>query len=65
MTFWPGTAVPALAVVVMVMAGVSTGTVTGRAPLMVPGGQVEPSAAEVTVLMTSLSPVSGLFTVTV
>ena len=29
-----------------------------------PAGQADPGAAEVTVMITSLSPVSGLFTVT-
>ena len=33
--------------------------------VVVPGGQVDPAAAEAAVVMTSLSPVSGLFTVTV
>ena len=49
----------------MVSAGVSTGTVTRHAAAVAPGGQVAPVSAELTVLMTSLSPVSGLFTVTV
>ena len=59
----PGTAVAAPAVLTMVSAGVSTGTVLARAAV-VPGGQVEPAAAEVAVMMTSLSPVSGSWTVT-
>ena len=58
-------AVAGLAVLVMVSAGVSTETVTRQAVVVAPGGQVDPAAVELTVLMTSLSPVSGLFTVTV
>ena len=58
-------AVAVLAVLVMVSAGVRTGTVTRQAAVMEPGGQVDPVAVELTVSMTSLSPVSGLFTVTV
>ena len=53
------------AVLVIVSAGVSTGTVTRHAAAVDPGGQLDPVAAELTLLMTSLSPVSGLFTVTV
>ena len=33
--------------------------------MVVPGGQLDPGAAEAAVVMTSLSPVSGLLTVTV
>ena len=61
----PGTAVAALAVLTMSRAGVRTGTMTRQAGRVVAGGQVEPVAAEVTVLMMTLSPVSGLLTVTV
>ena len=61
----PGVAVTGAAVLVMVRAGVSTATVTWQPPLVVPGGQLDPAAAEAAVMMTSLSPVSGLLTVTV
>ena len=54
-----------LAVLVMVRAGVSTGTVSWQGLVVVPGGQVDPAAVEAAVVMTCLSPVSGLFTVTV
>ena len=53
------------AVLTMVSAGVSTGTISWQGLLVVPGGQLDPAAAEATVVMTSLSPVSGLFTVMV
>ena len=53
-----------LAVLTIVSAGVSTGIVTWHEPLVVPGGQVDPAAEEVTVLTSSLPPVSGLSTVT-
>jgi len=39
-------------------------TVSWQGLLVVPGGQVEPVAVEAAVVMTCLSPVSGLFTVT-
>ena len=54
-----------LAVLVMVRAGIRTVTVAVQAGAVLPGGQVLPGAAEVTVLTRCLSPVSGLFTVTV
>ena len=53
------------AVLTMVSAGVSTGTTSWQGLLVVPGGQLDPAAAEATVVMTSLPPVSGLFTVMV
>ena len=65
MTAAPGVAVAGAAVLVMVRAGVSTAMVSWQPPLVVPGGQDDPAAAEATVVMTSLSPVSGLLTVTV
>ena len=63
-TVCPGTAVAALAVLTIVSAGVSTGTVTWHGALVVPGGHVDPAAEEATVLMSTLPPVSGLSTVT-
>ncbi len=53
-----------LAVLTIVSPGVSTGTVTWQGALVVPGGHDDPAAEEVTVLTRSLSPVSGLSTVT-
>ena len=53
------------AVLVMVRAGIRTVTVAVHAGSVLPGGQVLPGSAEVTVLMRCLSPVSGLLTVTV
>ena len=64
MTCWPGVAVAGLAAWVMVSAGVRTAMVTRQGLAVVPGGQVDPVAAEAAAVMTSLSPVSGLFTVT-
>ena len=65
MTAAPGVAVAGAAALVMVRPGVSTATVSWQPPVVVPGGHVEPVAAEAAVMMTSLSPVSGLLTVTV
>ncbi len=45
-------------------AGVSTATVLRHGAAVVPGGQLDPAAAEVAVTISSLSPVSGLCTVT-
>jgi hypothetical protein len=59
-----GVAVAGVAAVVMVRPGVRIGTTSWQGLLVVPGGQVEPTAVEAAVVMTSLSPVSGLFTVT-
>ena len=63
-TVCPGTAVAALAVLTIVSAGVSTGISTWQAALVAPGGHDDPTAEEATVLMMTLPPVSGLFTVT-
>ena len=63
-TVCPGTAVAVLAVLTIVSAGVRTATVTWQGELVVPGGQVDPTADEATVLTRSLPPVSGLLTVT-
>ena len=60
-----GAATAGVAAALMVRAGVRTGMVIWQGLAVLPGGQVEPAAAEVAVVMTSLSPVSGLFTVTV
>ena len=49
----------------MVRAGVRTVTVDRQGAAVVPAGHADPGAAEVAVMMTSLSPVSGLLTVTV
>ena len=49
----------------MVRPGVSTATVTRQGAAVAPGGQAEPAAAEVAVLMITLSPVSGSLTVIV
>ena len=57
-------AVAGVAVLVMVRAGVRTGTVSWQGLVVVPGGQVDPAAVEAAVAMTCLSPVSGSFTVT-
>ena len=54
-----------LAVLVMVRAGMRSVTVTVQAGAGLAGGQVLPGSVEVTVLVSCLSPVSGLFTVTV
>ena len=48
----------------MVRAGISSVTAAVQAGAGPVGGQVLPAAVEVTVLVRSLSPVSGLFTVT-
>ena len=61
----PGTAVAGLVVAAMVSAGVRTATVERHGAAVVPAGHADPGAAEVAVMMTSLSPVSGLFTVMV
>ena len=53
-----------LAVLVMVRAGIRSVTAAVQAGAGLPGGQVLPGAVEVTVLARSLSPVSGLLTVT-
>ena len=53
------------AVLVMVRAGIRSVTVVVHAGLVVPVGQVLPGSSEVTMLMSCLSPVSGLLTVTV
>ena len=60
----PGTAVAALAVLVIVRPAVSTTTVAVQPALPLAGAQLLPVVAEVTVLVIVLSPVSGLFTVT-
>ena len=65
MTVPPGIAVAGLAALVMVSAGVSSGTVSWQRARCCRAGSCDPAAAEVTVLMRSLSPVSGLFTVMV
>ena len=59
----PGVAVAAVAVLVMVRAGMRTVTVAVQAGAGPAGGQVLPGAVEVTVLIRCLSPVSGLSTV--
>ena len=64
-TRWPGTAVVASAVWVMLSAGISTGTLTEQAGSVPPDGQLLPSAVVEKVLAISLLPVSGLLTVTV
>ena len=48
----------------MVSAGMSTVTVVVQRGSVPPAGQLFPAAAEFTVLVRALSPVSGLFTVT-
>ena len=48
----------------MVRPGVSPAIVTVQPGLWPPGGQVLPTVAEVTAVTSTLSPVSGLFTVT-
>ena len=48
----------------MVRAGVSPATVTVQPGLLPPGGQVLPTVLEVMAVTITLSPVSGLFTVT-
>ncbi len=48
----------------MVSPGVSTASVLRHGAAVVPGRQDDPGAADVAVTITSLSPVSGLFTVT-
>ena len=53
------------AVLVMVSAGIRTVTVAVQRASVPPAGQLFPAAAEVMVLVSSLSPVSGLVTVTV
>ena len=60
----PAVVVLAPGVLVIVSPGVSTATVLPQGAVVVPGGQVDPTAGEVTVVMTSLSPASGLRTVT-
>ena len=54
----------ASAVLTIVSPGVRTPTVLRQGGLVVPGGQVDPAAAEAAVATRSLSPVSGLSTVT-
>ena len=44
----------------MASAGVYTATVLRHGAAVVPGGHVDPAAAEAAVMMTSLSPGSGL-----
>ena len=62
----PGTGVVVEGVLVMVSAGVSTGTLTEQAAgRWRPVGQLLPGAAVVIVLASTWLPVSGLFTVTV
>ena len=56
--------VAALAVLVMVRAGIRTVTAAVQAGAAPPGGQVLPGSVEVAVLVGCLSPVSGLLTVT-
>ncbi len=53
------------AAAVMVSAGVSTGTVRLQPGLELAGGQLLPGSAEAATVARFLSPVSGLFTVTV
>ena len=48
----------------MVRAGVSTETVSEQPALLLPGGQLDPAAAEAALVIRFLSPVSGLLTVT-
>ena len=63
---WPGTAaVAVLAVLTMVSAGVSTGTVRLHPALEPPGGQLLPGSVEAATVARLLPPVSGLSTVTV
>ena len=57
--------VVAVAVLVMVRAGIRTVTVAVQRGSVPPAGQLFPAAAEVMVLVRDLSPVSGLLTVTV
>ena len=64
-TCWPGTAWVASAVWVMLRAGIWTATLTEQAGPGDPAGQLLPSAAVDSVLASVLSPVPGLFTVTV
>ena len=54
----------AVAVLVMARAGIRTFTVLVQRGSVPPAGQLFPAAAEVTVLVRDLSPVSGLLTVT-
>ena len=65
MTVWPAVAVAVLAVLTMVSAGVSTGTVRLQPALELAGGQLLPGSVEAATVARLLSPVSGLFTVTV
>ena len=60
----PGTVLLVLAVLTIVSAGVRMPTVLRQGGLVVPGGQVDPGTAEEAVAIRSLSPVSGLSTVT-
>ena len=63
-TVCPGTAVAVLAVLTIVSAGVSTGTMTWQGAVVVPAGHDDPAADEATVLTSRWSPpVSGLPTV--
>ena len=60
----PGTAAEALAVLVMVRAGVRTVTVLVHRASALPDAQLLPAVVEVTVLVMVWLPVSGLLTVT-
>ena len=64
MTTAPGAAVAALAVFTIVSPGVSTATVTWHGAVIVPGGHDDPAADDAADTISSLSPVSGLSTVT-
>ena len=61
----PGWGVVVLGVLVMVRAGVSTGTLMEQAAAGAEAGQLLPGAVVVMVLASRLLPVSGLLTVTV
>ena len=63
-TVEPGLVVLTEAVLAMVRAGIRSVTVAVHAGSVPPGGQLLPWVVEVTVLTRSLSPVSGLLTVT-
>ena len=60
----PGTVLLAPAVLTISSAGVSTRTVLRQGAVVVPGGHVDPAAAEEASASRSWSPVSGLSTVT-
>src|ERR1700743_2003619 len=64
-TAWPGTAALVSAVLTIVSPGSSTLTVAVHSGSVPPDGQLLPGAAVVSVLVISLLPASGLFTVTV